>query len=169
MAIVQKVEEVKGNSPFKPFKFERVGDSVTMLFMGVADATSPTYGDFEVVQGLAFNPNASSVEEAVKSAELVSFPMQTVIANKVNNGLIRPREAYTFTMAWKKGDKYNGNKVAKANGYNIEHLILDEAARTALIKRYNELLGKTESSIVAAKEELTDDTVLTTPPTEPKL
>ena len=137
MAFVKQVEEVRGSSPFKPFKFENVGDKLTFLFMGVEDAQSPTYGTFEVVRGLEFNPNASSVEEALTTASLVSFPMQTQIANKINNGLMRPREAYSIEMIWKKGDKYDGNKICKSNGYKIEHLILDEEARKALIKKFN--------------------------------
>lgn len=137
---IKKVEET-ANSPFKPFKFEQVGDELTLLFMEVADATSPTYGDFEVVRGLRFNPEAASIEDALASAELVSFPLNTVISNKIKNGAMVVREAYSIKMIWKKGDKYDGNKICKSNGYEVLHLILDDSARQALIAKYNELAG----------------------------
>ena len=143
MGLVKRVEEIGAQkSPFKPFKFEKVGDSVTLLFMHVAEAVSPTYGSFEVVRGLRFDPGAATVDDALESAELISFPLQTNLANKISNGDIKPKEAYQITLAWKKGQQFDDGKVAKANGFNVKHLVLDESARNALIRRYNELTGE---------------------------
>ena len=151
MAGFIQAEEKVGNSPYAQFKFEKVGDSVTLLFMGLGDATSPEYGDFTVIQGLQFDPEASSIEEAVKSAKLISFPNQTVIQNRIQNGAMRTKEAYKITLQWKKGDKYdNGKKVCKSNGYEILHLVLSDEAKQALIKKYYELLGENNSIVQAA-------------------
>jgi len=151
MAGFIQAEEKVGNSPYAQFKFDQVGDSITLLFMGLGDATSPEYGNFTVIQGLQFDPSAASIEEAVKSAKLVSFPNQTVIQNRIQNGAMRTKEAYKITLQWKKGDKYdNEKKVCKSNGYEILHLVLSDEAKQALIKRYYELLGDNNSIVQAA-------------------
>ena len=160
MALIKKVEEVTG-SPFKNFKFENVGDALTFLFAEVADATSAEYGEFEVVRGLKFNPEANSLDEALETAELVSFPMQTQIANKIHSGAMRPGEAYQIKLIYKKGDTYEtatGKRArTKSNGYEVLHLILDDEVKEALKAKYYELAGK-DTGIVKATTAVQDDT-----------
>ena len=159
MAFIKKVEEVTG-SPFKNFKFENVGDTLTFLFTEIADATSPEYGEFEVLRGLKFNPEVNSLDEALATAELVSFPMQTQIANKINSGAMRPGEAYQIKLIYKKGDTYEtatGKKAkCKSNGYEVLHLILDDEVKEALKAKYYELAGK-DTGLVKAQVAVKDE------------
>jgi len=144
------VTEEVGNSPFKQFKFEEVGTSLPILLMSLGDATSPEYGDFVVLQGLQFNPEAKSLDELIETAQLVSFPNQTVLNNKIQSGAMRLREPYIITLKWKKGDKYdNGKKVCKSNGYEVVHVVFKDDVKEKLIERYHQLLGENESLVAA--------------------
>lgn len=126
MGFVQSKTTVEGSSPYGKWNFKEVGDSITCLVMGKGTRSSQEYGDFNVLEVVKFNPDANTVEEAVESAELVAFPIATVLNNQFDSGVIVPNECYTITFSLDRGQEYiakNGGKAkAKAKHYKVERL-----------------------------------------------
>lgn len=121
MAFVQGNTEVKGSSPYKEYKFEEVGYTLTFMMVGSATRNSAEWGEFKVAEVVSFNGDAKSIEEAVASAELRSFALPTVLANQVENGMIVPNECYTVEFVLDKGDKYLDKKTNKQAKSKAKH------------------------------------------------
>lgn len=137
MALVQGQTEVKGSSPYAQFNFEKIGDSLTFIMVGTSTRNSAEWGEFTVAEVVGFDAKSESVEQAVASAKLLSFALQTVMLNQVNNGMIVPGEAYQVEFVLDKGDKYIDKKTgkeakSKAKHYKVLRLSLPTEAITAL-------------------------------------
>lgn len=139
MGFVQGNEEVKGSSPYKEFKFEDVGSTITFMMAGKSVRNSAEWGEFTVAEVVKFDAEASSIEGAVASAELRSFALPTVLKNQVDNGLIVPNECYTVEFVLDRGDKYIDKKTnkqarSKAKHFKVMRLSVPQEGIDALSK-----------------------------------
>ena len=119
---VTEQEEIKGSSPYAEFKFEDIGDKITFLMVGKNTRNSQEWGEFNVAEVVQFDPDAKSIEAAVKGAKLRSFALPTVLNNQVDNGLIVPGECYTVEFVLDRGDKYTtkDGKTAKSKAKHFK-------------------------------------------------
>lgn len=156
MSFVQGNEEVKGSSPYKEFKFENVGESITFLMAGVSTRNSAEWGEFTVAEVVKFDSSAKSVDDAVASAELRSFALPTVLKNQVDNGMIVRGECYTVEFVLDKGDKYVDKKTnkqarSKAKHFKVLRLSVPQEGIDALNEKVPNKMVK--SATVIAKPE----------------
>lgn len=139
MGFVSGQDEVKGYSPYKEFKFEDIGSSITFMLAGTSNRNSSEWGEFTVAEVVQFNPEAKDIDAAVKSAALRSFALPTVLMNQVQNGLIVPNECYTVEFILDRGDKYVDTKTnkqakAKAKHFKVMRLNVPQEGIDALSK-----------------------------------
>jgi len=155
---IQAEETVKSENKFGNFEFTKKGDTIDFFWVDTAERVSQQYGTFEVLLGLKLN-DLSSVDAAVKSAELMSLIPHTIIRNRIEDGTMVKEELYRITRAWDRGEKFADGRIAKSYGYDIKHLVLAEPDRRALIKRYRELLEgdgsmvRNETSVTESESE----------------
>ena len=78
-----KTEEVTTYTDYTPFKFEAVGDNITMLISKLEEVNGEN-GKFQVVKGVAFEVKDSE-EAMLKTAYLGSFIAKAVIKKALDD------------------------------------------------------------------------------------
>lgn len=107
---LQYSEKIENLSKYTAFKFEEVGDSLTLLFTEIGEAESVQYGKFNTFCGVSFNPELGSVDEAISTINMQSFVINTVIQNLIDTGRIKLGSVYKVTLTSQKGQKYVDKK-----------------------------------------------------------
>lgn len=124
---LQYSEKIENLRKYAEFKFEEVGDSITLYYTENEEAESVQYGKFNTLCGVSFNPEASSVEEAVSSLELRNFVINTVIKNLIDNGRVKVGRVYKFSLTSKKDqkyiDKHGAEKKTRSKHYEVVEVI----------------------------------------------
>jgi hypothetical protein len=145
-------QELSGNSPyasFSPNEDLNVGESFCIYFKETAEATSPEYGEFTVLNGVKFNCSAATEQELIDSMELASFVPNTLLLNKIASNSMRAGDAYRIEKKWNRGDKYDGNKKAKGYGYSVYKL----SASNELLNKFEAFISENLGTSVAAMGE----------------
>ncbi len=139
-------EEVNGNSPYAEFKLGDMekGEAIGFMQFTHDKATSAEYGDFQIEQGIKFDANAQTEAQLLSSMSLVGVIFNTMLKNFVKNGAIRYETPYIITKAWDKGDKYDGNKRAKGNGFKVAKVNLPANILDKMVAWHNEQLAVVE-------------------------
>jgi len=149
-----ETEEVSGNSPYTDMK---IGDQANgfkfgFLFIKRDKATSAEYGDFQINQGVSFDPAAQTEDQLVTSLKLASYIPNTMLLNFEKNGAFVLDTPYILTKKWTKGDKYDGNKRAKGHGFGVEKVKLPTSILDKMLAFHN-----TAMSVVEKVEETTQE------------
>lgn len=178
MAIVQFGEKLESSaySIYTTFKFEEVGDSITMLVTETGSGESK-YGKFKTLCGVSFNADAQNIQEAIGSIQLHSFVMSTVISNLFDSGKLCIGSVYNFKFHSERGtkytDKHGKEKKTESNHFEVcEVLNLPEELKTALQERVetiptNEGLGLSTSAPLTENNTQLD--MLAPAPKKPRL
>lgn len=112
-----KTEEVTTYTDYTPFKFEAVGDNITMLISKLEEVNGEN-GKFQVVKGVAFEVKDSE-EAMLKTAYLGSFIAKAVIKKALDDKKVILGEVYTFQLSEKDvkaktgGRRYDNFKILK--------------------------------------------------------
>lgn len=137
MSFVSSVESIN-HSPYDTFKFEEVGDKVTIYAVNVGER-SGEHGDFKVMEAVKWNPEAENYEELEQSLKLISFPLKTWLMNAVNDNKLEVGKFYTIELTAKRDTKYTcpktgGQKKTKSDNFKIDRLRVDDAEAVRIIK-----------------------------------
>lgn len=137
MSFVNSVESVN-NSPYETFKFEEVGDKVTIYAVNVGER-SGEHGDFKVMEAVKWDPEAKNYEELKESLKLISFPLKTWLMNAVNDNKLEVGKLYTIELTVKRDTKYTcpksgGQKKTKSDNFKIDRLGVSDAEALRIIK-----------------------------------
>jgi len=145
-------EEVNGNSPYTDLKIgdQDNGFRTGFLFIKKDSATSTEYGDFDIWQGLSFDPNAETEEQLMNSLQLASIIPNTMLKNFEKNGAFVFDTPYIITKKWTKGDKYDGNKRAKGHGFGVEKVKLPTSILDKMLAFHNSKMNVVETEQVDA-------------------
>lgn len=151
MSFVSSVESVN-NSPYKTFKFEEVGDKVTIYAVNVGER-SGEHGDFKVMEAVKWNPEAKNYEELEKSLELISFTLKTWLMNAVNDNKLEVGKFYTIEFTARRDTKYTcpktgGQKKTKSDNFKIDRLGVSDAEAVRIIKSIAPSVAKVTSEPV---------------------
>lgn len=151
MSFVSSVECVN-NSPYDTFKFEEVGDKVTIYAVNVGER-SGEHGDFKVMEAVKWNPEAKNYEELEQSLKLISFPLKTWLMNAVNVDKLEVGKFYTIELTAKRDTKYTcpktgGQKKTKSDNFSISRLGVDDAEAVRIIKSIAPSVAKVTSEPV---------------------
>ena len=148
-------EEVNGNSPYEDLKIgdQDNGFKTGFLYLKKDTATSTEYGDFDIWQGLSFDPKAETEEQLLESLALASLIPNTMLKNFEKNGAFAYETPYILTKKWTKGDKYEGNKRAKGHGFGVEKVKLPTSILDKMIAFHNSKLNVVETSEVSSDTE----------------
>ena len=112
-----KTEEVTSYTDYTPFKFQAVGDNITMLISKLEEVNGEN-GKFQVVKGVAFEVKDSE-EAMIKTAYLGSFVAKAVIKKALQDNKMIVGEVYTIQLTDKDvkaktgGRKYDNFKILK--------------------------------------------------------
>ena len=141
-------EDVNGNSPYAEFKIGEmeIKEAIGFMQFTKATATSAEYGDFQIEQGVRFDTEAQTEDELLASLSLVGIIFNTQLRNFVKNGAIRYETPYIISKAWNKGDKYDGNKRAKGNGFKVQKVGLPTPLLEKITAWHGEQLNIVEVS-----------------------
>lgn len=146
MGFVSAVESVN-QSPYEAFKFEEVGDSVTIYAVNIGER-SGEHGVFQVMEAVQWNPDANNYEELEKSLKLISFPLKTWLRNAVKDKKLELGKFYTITLSLKRDMKYSdkngGSKKAKSDNFNIGRLRIQDEKAKEIIKSFAPGIAKVE-------------------------
>ena len=104
-----------------------IGEQIGFMQFTKDTATSSEYGDFQIEQGVSFNAKAQTEQELLDSLALTGVIFNTMLKNYVKNGAWSYEVPYIITKKWNKGDKYEGNKRAKGNGFGVAKVKLPVA------------------------------------------
>lgn len=151
MSFVSSVESVN-NSPYETFKFEEVGDKVTIYAVNVGER-SGEHGDFKVMEAVKWNPEAKNYEELEKSLKLISFTLKTWLMNAVNDNKLEVGKFYTIELTAKRDTKYTcpktgGQKKTKSDNFKIDRLGVSDAEAVRIIKSIAPSVAKVTSEPV---------------------
>ena len=117
-----------------------VGESLMFFWVNQKTINSQDYGDFELWQGLKVDMSQTDDESFVKTSVPVSFAANTMVRNLVGSNKVVTDRLYRIEAKWKKGDKFNGGKVAKGHGYDFFDQHIKPELAAALKKHYRETL-----------------------------
>ena len=123
-----KTEEVTSYTDYTPFKFEAVGDNITMLISKVEKVNGEN-GEFQVVKGVAFEVK-NSEEECLQSAYLGSFVAKAVIKKALQDNKMIVGEVYTIQLTDKDVKAKTGGR--KYDNFKILKLIVPDSFKSAL-------------------------------------
>ena len=141
-------EEVNGNSPYADLKIgdQDNGYKFGFLFMARDKATSAEYGDFQINQGLTFDPAAETEAQLLESLALGSYIPNTMLKNFEKNGAFSLETPYILTKKWTKGHKYDGNKRTKGHGWGVEKVKLPTSIVDKMIAFHNTKMSVVDTS-----------------------
>lgn len=146
MSFVSSVESVN-QSPYEAFKFEEVGDSVTIYAVNIGERNGE-HGEFKVMEAVQWNPEAKNYEELEESLKLISFPLKTWLSNAVTDKKLELGKFYTITLSLKRDMKYTdkngGSKKAKSDNFKIDRLGISDEKAKEIIKSYAPNIAKVE-------------------------
>lgn len=118
MSFTTSTESLNGFSQFETYKFEERGQTLFFMMTGTGTRTSTQYGEFEVIEGVSFDPNAvgDGFKESIK---LISFTSNTVLQNLVKFGKMRVNGLYKVVLEVPKDEKFENEsgKIEKSK-YN---------------------------------------------------
>ena len=122
-------EEETGNSAYTDLKITQLPKGASVIFMKLSttSAESKDFGKFTIWQGVSFDINAGSVDEAIASLKLTSIVPNKLIQSKYNNQAIKNKLFYKYEKAWEKGELYDKNKRAKGFGFKVMSLSLPDS------------------------------------------
>lgn len=154
MSFVTSEEVVNSSSPYQKFEFQEVGDSVTIYMVGTGTRASEQYGEFQVVEGIAWNRSATTLEELRESLKPISFVCNKVLSGHITNNTLRAGGVYSIELVLKKDMKYtakNGSQQkAKANHFEIKTLGLSKDALDVIKEAVPNQLNVSEEPTVEA-------------------
>lgn len=151
MSFVSSVESVN-HSPYETFKFNEVGDKVTIYAVNIADR-SGEHGDFKVMEAVKWNPDAENYEELEESLKLISFSLKTWLKNAVKDNKLEVGKFYTIKLTAKRDTKYicpntGGQKKTKSDNFKIDRLRVSDAEAVRIIKSIAPAVAKVTSEPV---------------------
>lgn len=121
------------------------GESILVYVAGFSDRVSEKYGDFQVVESLVLDINASSVSEMISSARGGSFIPNIMLQNMITEGKIYEGGVFRIEKAWDQGDKFSGGKQAKGYGYSVFELDVDKPTKVKMRDSFMKIkAGKSE-------------------------
>lgn len=123
-----KTEEVSGYTDYTPFKFQSVGDNITMLVTKFEKVNGEN-GEFQVVKGVAFEVKDSE-EACAASAYLGSFVAKAVIKKAIEDKKVITGEVYTFQLTEKDVKAKTGGR--KYDKFQILKLHVPDSFKAAL-------------------------------------
>lgn len=140
-------EEVNGNSPYKDLKIgdQDNGYKFGFMFIKRDSATSAEFGDFQINQGVTFDPLAETEDQLIASLGLGSYIPNTMLLNFEKNGAFSFETCYLLTKKWTKGDKYEGNKRTKGHGWGVEKVKLPTSITDKMIAFHNSAMSVVDS------------------------
>ena len=123
-----KTEEVTSYTDYTPFKFQAVGDNITMLISKLEEVNGEN-GKFQVVKGVAFEVKDSE-EAMIKTAYLGSFVAKAVIKKALEDKKVIPGEVYTIQLTDKDVKAKTGGR--KYDNFKILKLLVPDSFKSAL-------------------------------------
>ena len=143
-----ETETVNGNSPYVEFKIGEMEKTTKLgfMFLGRDTATSAEYGEFTIWQGIRFDDKAETEEALLSSLSLVGIIPNTMLKNFEKNGAFSLETPYIITKKWDKGDKYEGNKRAKGNGFGVDKVKLPTSILDKMIAFHNAAMNVVEQA-----------------------
>lgn len=152
MSFITSEEVVNSSSPYQKFEFQELGDSVTIYMVGTGTRTSEQYGEFQVIEGIAWNKDAKTLDELRDSLKPISFVCNKVLSGHITNNTLRAGGVYSISLVLKKDMKYtakNGSQArAKANHFEIKTLGLSKEALDVIKEAVPNQLNVSEETTV---------------------
>lgn len=138
-------EKVEGKSPYKDLLIgdAKNGEVWFFYYDNKTSATSKEYGEFTILQGVAFNGSLKTIETIAESAYLASLIPNTLLLNVMKQGGLVRGEAYKVVKKWSKGDGYDDKdpkKKAKGHGFEVFRLKTSDTLLDALKSKHDTLL-----------------------------
>lgn len=128
------------------------GESILVYVAGFSDRVSEKYGDFQVVESLVLDIDASSVSEMISSSKGGSFIPNIMLQNMITEGKIYEGGVFRIEKAWDQGDKFAGGKQAKGYGYNVFELSVDKETKTKMRDNFLRIKAGKPEEVKKCKE-----------------
>lgn len=129
-------EKLSGYSAFETFKFDEGGKELYMMFLRMVHATS-RYGDFDIVECVAFDGDTTAGEGLEESIKFVSFTANTVIKKFIETGQMKPLNVYRVYLKTAKDEKWLNDETgrvekSKYHRFEVNPLKADEESLKVL-------------------------------------